>query len=702
MSNQEPLHRLPVTTLTGIGSQSAVRLQKLGIKTVQDLLFHLPQRYQDRTRVHPIASLVPGTTALVCGCVEFTDTAPRGRSSVISRISDASGLLSLRFFHFSVQQLQQLKPGVHLSCFGEVRQGFNGLEMIHPEYKVIHEGEDPTETTLTPVYPLTEGLSQTTLRKAIKQALTSCLRSDSLSDWLPHSICQTYHFPALTEALLTLHSPPTALSASTLENGNLPALKRLAFEEFLAHHLALLLSKQEYKTWQAPVFRVDSLAKQEFIGQLPFTLTGAQQRVVAEIEADLGKPHPMLRLVQGDVGCGKTLVAALAALTAVCSGFQVALMAPTELLAEQHFRNFSQWFAHTGVGVFYLSGQLKGKARANTLQALAEGSAGLVVGTHALFQDSVSFHKLGLVIIDEQHRFGVQQRLALRAKGHDEGRIPHQLVMTATPIPRTLAMLQYSDLDISIIDELPPGRKPVKTSVIPSERRDEVIARLWHWIAQGHQAYWVCTLIEESEQLQCEAAEKTAQYLQNVLPDARIGLVHGRMKAADKDLVMQAFKNGDCDLLVATTVIEVGVDVPNAGLMVIENPERLGLSQLHQLRGRVGRGQIDSYCLLLYQSPLSQAGKERLGILRESNDGFVIAEKDLQLRGPGEIIGTRQTGQIQFKIADLARDRELLDHVQGAARLIRQEHPEAIRPLIERWNGEIRETDSLFATVYSP
>ena len=702
MPHQEP-HQLPVTALAGIGSQTAVRLQKLGITTIQDLLFHLPQRYQDRTRICPIARLVPGMSALICGTVEFTDTSQRGRNSVICRISDASGLLSLRFFHFSVQQIQQLKPGVHLSCFGEVRQGFNGLEMIHPEYKIIAADDNPTETALTPVYPLTEGVSQTALRKAAKQALSLCQHhANALTDWLPPEVRQTYRYPTLAEALLTLHNPPADISFQTLQNGDLPALKRLAFEEFLAHHLALLLSKREYKTWQAPVFKVDAVAKQRFLSHLPFELTGAQQRVIAEIESDLGKAHPMLRLVQGDVGSGKTLVAAIAALNSVCSGFQAALMAPTELLAEQHYRNFSHWFAHSETTVLLLTGQLKGKARSATQQALADGTAGLVIGTHALFQDSVTFHNLGLVIIDEQHRFGVQQRLALRAKGHHAGRVPHQLVMTATPIPRTLAMLQYSDLDISVIDELPPGRKPVTTSVIPSERRAEVIARLGHWISQGHQAYWVCTLIEESEQLQCEAAEKTARYLQQVLPDVHIGLVHGRMKSADKDQVMQAFKAGDCDLLVATTVIEVGVDVPNAGLMVIENPERLGLSQLHQLRGRVGRGQVDSYCLLLYQSPLSQAGKERLGILRESNDGFVIAEKDLALRGPGEIIGNRQTGQIQFKIADLVRDSDLLDSVQEAAQLICRRYPQAIQPLVERWTGSTQQPDSLFATVYSP
>lgn len=699
---REPQHR-PISTLTGIGFKTAARLRKLGITTIQDLLFHLPLRYQDKTQITPIANLIPGTTVLVCGQVEFIDTLQHGRNSVICRMSDTSGMLNLRFFHFSAQQLNQLKPGIRLSCFGEVRQGFNGLEMIHPEYKIITAGTQATEATLTPVYPLTEGVSQSTLRKAIKQALHLCLQdTTALMDWLPTQIRETHHYPTLTDALLTIHNPPPDSSVATLQNGDLPALKRLAFEEFLAHHLALLVSKREYKTLKAPVFCVDTAAKQRFLQHLPFALTGAQRRVIAEIEQDLSQAHPMLRLVQGDVGSGKTLVAAIAALCAIDSGFQVALMAPTELLAEQHYHNFKLWFAHTDTQIVRLTGQLKGKTRQAVMQAVADGSASLVIGTHALFQDSVNFHKLGLVIIDEQHRFGVQQRLALRAKGHRGNQVPHQLVMTATPIPRTLAMLRYSDLDISIIDELPPGRKPVTTSIIPAERRDAVIERLGSWIAKGHQAYWVCTLIEESEQLQCEAAEKTADYLRQALPKARIGLAHGRMKTTEKDQVMQAFKCGDCDLLVATTVIEVGVDVPNAGLMVIENPERLGLAQLHQLRGRVGRGQLDSFCLLLYQTPLSQAARERLQILRETNDGFILAEQDLVMRGPGEIIGNRQTGQIQFKIANLVRDKALLDQVPSAAEWICREHPQAIRPLIERWNGPINKPDSLFATVYSP
>ncbi|QSA99690.1 ATP-dependent DNA helicase RecG [Methylomonas sp. EFPC1] len=690
MNHPEP-HKQPVTSLTGIGSQSAARLEKLGIHTLQDLLFHLPLRYQDRSRIVPIAQLLPGMTTLVCGTVEFTDSIQRGRPSVICRIADDSGNLSIRFFHFTVQQSQQLKPGTLLGCFGEIRYGYNGLEMVHPEYKIVSAAEQLLETTLTPVYPLTEGISQSALRKAIKQALALCLASDNaITDWLPANLLAEYGYPTLNDALQTLHNPPPQLSAEIISGGSLPALKRLVFEEFLAHHLALLQGKLAYKSWQSPVFEINQAANQAFLQGLPFQLTAAQQRVCTEIESDCRQAQPMLRLVQGDVGSGKTVVAALASLLALNSGYQVAIMAPTELLAEQHFRNFSLWFAETGYQVLFLTGQLKGKSRQATLEALTDGSANIVIGTHALFQDSVHFHKLGLIVIDEQHRFGVHQRLALREKGQHGGLRPHQLIMTATPIPRTLAMLQYSDLDISIIDELPPGRKPIATSVISSERREEVIGRIEHWVAQQRQAYWVCTLIEESEALQCEAAEKTAAYLCQALPNVRVGLVHGRMKAAEKDAVMQAFKNRDCDLLVATTVIEVGVDVPNAGLMIIENPERLGLSQLHQLRGRVGRGDQDSYCLLLYQSPLSQAGKQRLAILKESNDGFVIAEKDLELRGPGEVMGTRQTGQIQFKIADLERDRDLLELIPAAAQLIHSQHPNVIQPLIQRWIGHSR------------
>ena len=681
----------PVAKLSGIGSQTVIRLEKLGIRVIQDLVFHLPLRYEDRTRIYPIGSLRAGMTVLICGKVEFIDILPRGRKSLICRISDNTGFISLKFFHFSANQHNTLKPGTLISCFAEVRHGFGGLEMVHPDYQIISNPDAKiTETRLTPVYPLTEGLSQATLRKAVKQALSLCENEPQLLiDWIPETILKNYHYPSLAEAIQTLHAPDESVTIEALQNGSVPALKRLAFEELLAHHLSLRKTRNKIKAWQAPVFEgsSDKAITAQFLNALPFKLTGAQQRVIAEIEADCRLQHPMMRLVQGDVGSGKTIVSAYAALLALMAGYQVAVMAPTELLAEQHKRNFSGWFEGFQAKVVYLTGQVKGNARKDILQSLAAGSAGIIIGTHALFQESVNFHRLGLVIIDEQHRFGVHQRMALREKGQQGNTRPHQLVMTATPIPRTLAMLQYSDLDISIIDELPPGRKPIVTSVIPAERRAEVIDRINSWVSKKKQVYWVCTLIEESELLECEAAEKTAEQLTLALPEVRVALIHGRMKSADKDAVMQAFKKHEIDLLVATTVIEVGVDVPNAGLMIIENPERLGLSQLHQLRGRVGRGQDDSYCLLMYQSPLSDTARQRLGILRDSNDGFVIAEKDLQLRGPGEVMGTRQTGAINFKIADLARDVDLLDAIQQTGDKIFTEAPLAIQPLCDRWLG---------------
>jgi len=682
----------PVGILTGIGAQTANRLQKLGLCTLQDLIFHLPLRYEDRTRVYPICSLKPGMSVLISGKVEFIDILPRGRKSLICRISDGTGFISLKFFHFSASQHNALKPGTSISCFAEVRYGFAGLEMVHPEYKVIANPDDCiTETRLTPVYPLTEGLGQNVIRKAVRQALYLCRQEpELLTDWIPEPILKQYHYPSLADAIQTLHAPDESVSIEALQNGSVPALKRLAFEELLTHFLILRTTRNKTKAWQAPSFSVGAEGKtatDHFLRSLPFKLTGAQQRVIAEIEADCRLQHPMMRLVQGDVGSGKTVVSAYAALLALTAGYQVAVMAPTELLAEQHKRNFSIWFEGFQTQVVYLTGQLKGNARKAVLQALEDGTAGIIIGTHALFQDSVHFHRLGLIIIDEQHRFGVHQRLALREKGQQGNIRPHQLVMTATPIPRTLAMLQYSDLDISIIDELPPGRKPIVTSVIPAERRADVIVRINGWVGKKRQVYWVCTLIEESEVLQCEAAEKTAETLTEALPNVRVALIHGRMKSAEKDAVMQAFKNHRIDLLVATTVIEVGVDVPNAGLMIIENPERLGLSQLHQLRGRVGRGSDDSYCLLMYQAPLSDTARHRLGVLRDSNDGFVIAEKDLELRGPGEVMGTRQTGQMHFKIADLARDADLLDTVQQIGDSFFTQSPQAIQPLCDRWLG---------------
>jgi ATP-dependent DNA helicase RecG len=691
MDNSNLLNQ-PVGILTGIGAQTANRFEKLGLRILQDLIFHLPLRYEDRTRVYPIGSLKPSMTALISGKVEFIDVLPKGRKSLICRIDDGSGFINLRFFHFTANQHNTLKPGTAISCFGEVRYGFAGLEIVHPEYKVIaNPGDCITESRLTPVYPLTEGLSQNVIRKAVKQALELCSQEPGLlTDWIPESILKQFHYPTLADAIQTLHAPDESVSIEALQNGSVPALKRLAFEELLAHFLSLRTTRNKTKAWQAPCFFAGDNTKtatDHFIRSLPFKLTNAQQRVIAEIEADCSRQHPMMRLVQGDVGSGKTVVSAYAALLALTAGYQVAVMVPTELLAEQHKRSFSAWFGGFQTQVVYLTGQVKGTARKEALQALENGTANIIIGTHALFQDSVNFHRLGLIIIDEQHRFGVHQRLALREKGQQHGLRPHQLVMTATPIPRTLAMLQYSDLDISIIDELPPGRKPIVTSVIPAERRADVINRINGWVGKKKQVYWVCTLIEESEVLQCEAAEKTAATLTEALPDVRVALIHGRMKSVDKDAVMQDFKNHRIDLLVATTVIEVGVDVPNAGLMIIENPERLGLSQLHQLRGRVGRGNDDSYCLLMYQAPLSDTARHRLGVLRDSNDGFVIAEKDLELRGPGEVMGTRQTWQMHFKSADLARDSDLLDAVQQIGDTFFTHSPQAVQPLCDRWLG---------------
>lgn len=678
-----------VVSLKGIGGQKVGRLEKLEIRQVRDLIFHLPLRYEDRTRVQAINELIPGSTALICARIVSSTILNRGKRTLVCQISDETGYLSLRFFHFSAKQFNSLSSGTLISCFGEIKDGYSGYEMIHPEYKIIQQLDDCiTSDTLTAIYPLTEGLRQASIKKAVQQALTLYNNNpDSLPDLLPSAVLSKFQYPELNQALNTLHTPAPGVSVNALVNSPNPALKRLAFEEFIAHQLSQLKSKSLDKHWQAPELKCTQKQRQQFLNSLSFNLTNAQQRVIEEIKSDCASNSPMLRLIQGDVGSGKTVVSAYAALLALSSNHQVAIMAPTELLAEQHLRNFSLWFKEFDTNIIFLTGQLKGKKRQQALIDIADGRAGIIIGTHALFQDAVIFARLGLIIIDEQHRFGVNQRMALRDKGQYKNSKPHQLIMTATPIPRTLAMLNYADLDISIIDELPPGRIPVITRAISSERRNEVVAKINNWSQQGRQTYWVCTLIEESEVLQCEAAEKTASLLVELLPSVRIGLVHGRMKATDKDQVMQAFKQHQLDLLVATTVIEVGVDVPNAGLMVIENPERLGLSQLHQLRGRVGRGSDDSFCLLMYQSPLSKTAGERLNILRETSDGFIIAEKDLELRGPGEMMGTRQTGQMQFKIADLERDTDLLDQVAEAVKIIQQCCPENIQPLIERWLG---------------
>lgn len=690
MSSLEALDGLAVSTLKGAGAQTAKRLEKLGIRSVQDLLFHLPLRYEDRTKVCPIARLVPGQHALVEGRIELTQVVTRNRSSLICHISDGSGVLFLRFFHFTSRQRAMLEQGVLLRCYGQVRFGFFELEMVHPEYQRIRNGQAGQITaSYTPVYPLTQGLHQRSLRRLVEQAVelleNQQAQHKDLNDWIPDSILKSLNFPKLRDALISVHAPAAGSDIASLENGEHPGQRRLAFEELLAHHLSLSQVRRLVKTQTAAVFRKRENMVSKFVQALPFTFTEAQQRVIAEIEQDSVAGKPMMRLLQGDVGSGKTVVAAYTALLAVGSQYQAAIMAPTELLAEQHYHNFVQWFEPLGIQVILLTGKHKGKVREEKLDLISKNIAGIVIGTHALFQGDVEFSKLGLVVIDEQHRFGVHQRLALRQKGTRGGFFPHQLVMTATPIPRTLAMLRFADLDISIIDEPLPGRIPVKTSVIANDRRVEVIARIMAWVKSERQVYWVCTLIEESESLQVEAAEHALELLKQSLPGITIVLIHGRMKPAEKEAIMNSFKAGEINMLVATTVIEVGVDVPNAGLMIIENAERLGLFQLHQLRGRVGRGLDQSYCVLMYRSPLSQNARQRLSIIRNTTDGFTIAEKDLELRGPGEVLGTRQTGQLQFRVANLVRDRDLISKVQKTADLVLRDYPDRVQPLIRRW-----------------
>ncbi|HGE8240425.1 ATP-dependent DNA helicase RecG [Aeromonas veronii] len=679
------LDKIPLDSLKGVGSKMLEKLERLGLATVQDLLFHLPLRYEDRTQVWPIGDLPPGLHGAVEGEIQDTQLVMGRRRMMVCRISDGTGTLTLRFFNFTAAQKNSLAAGRLIRCFGEVRPGKYGLEMAHPEYKLLGEEQaGQTEEALTPVYPTTEGLRQLTLRNLTDQALAQ-LDLYGVEELLPAGLYP--HQIELAAALKLLHRPPPSVALPLLESGQHPAQQRLVLEELLAHNLSVLKVRAQAQTQLARALKPAPELVEQLLGALPFKPTGAQSRVVTEISKDLQQSHPMMRLVQGDVGSGKTLVAALAALQAIGNGCQVGLMAPTELLAEQHAINFAKWLEPLGIGVGWLAGKQKGKAREESLAAIADGSVKMVVGTHAIFQEQVVFQRLALVIIDEQHRFGVHQRLALREKGEREGVHPHQLIMTATPIPRTLAMTAYADLDTSIIDELPPGRTPITTVALPDSRRGDVIERVKLACTEGKQAYWVCTLIEESEVLECQAAEDTAAELQNLLPGLHIGLVHGRMRPVEKQRVMEEFKAGILQLLVATTVIEVGVDVPNASLMIIENPERLGLAQLHQLRGRVGRGAVASHCVLLYHAPLSKTAQSRLGVLRETNDGFLIAQRDLELRGPGELLGTRQTGLADLKIADLVRDQPLIPQVQKMARFLMDRHPSHVEPLIRRWLG---------------
>jgi ATP-dependent DNA helicase RecG len=610
------------------------------------------------------------------------------RRSLRCSLRDSSGSIALRFFHFSAAQKDSLAVGTQLRVYGEVRRGRSSFEIFHPEYKPLSQVSAEVPDTLTPIYPTTEGLLQPRLRSIIAQAVDLVVGKDSIEDYLPEDLVKRLGLVSLADAILHIHRPPADAFGGWDREAPSPGRDRLAFEELLTHRLSLRRLREDSDSQAAPQFSNNNDLLRGFTAQLPFELTGGQQRAFAEIGEDLQRPTPMLRLLQGDVGSGKTVVAALSALSAIGAGYQVALMAPTEILAEQHAINFRQWFEPLGIEVGWHSGKQKGKPRAQQLERVASGECQILVGTHALFQGEVAYAKLGLIIIDEQHRFGVQQRLALREKAAALQINPHQLVMTATPIPRTLAMSAYADLDNSVIDELPPGRTPVNTLIVSNERRDEVVVRIAAACENQSQAYWVCTLIDESEVLQCQAAEVTAEQLAEQLPQVRVGLVHGRMKPAEKAEVMARFKAAEIDLLVATTVIEVGVDVPNASLMVIENPERLGLAQLHQLRGRVGRGSKKSHCILLYQTPLSRNGKERLGVMRESNDGFFIAEKDLELRGPGQVLGTAQTGLMEFRIADIARDAAMLDEVKDGADFVLSRHPDIVDALVRRWLGE--------------
>ena len=681
------LSQISTSTLKGVGPSMSARLEKIGLASVQDLLFHLPLRYEDRTRVSRVRDLVVGIHTNIIGEVTDSQITHGKRRMLVVTLFDGSASIQLCFFSFSASLKNTLSIGKEIRCYGEIKRGPRGFQIVHPEFKAL-DNDSPTnltDETLTPVYPTTDGLKQISLLNLTEQALAR-LERGQVEELLPTEIFHDNF--TLAQALKVIHRPPTGTSVEQLEQGKHPAQQRLIKEELLAHNLSMLKVRQSSNIHEAISLSVDNKIEEAFLSSLPFSPTGAQARVVQEIKIDLAKQAPMMRLVQGDVGSGKTLVAALSALTAISQGYQVALMAPTEILAEQHAINFANWFEILNIKVGWLAGKTKAKARRISLEQIQSGEMQMVIGTHALFQDDVIFNQLVLVIIDEQHKFGVQQRLSLREKGVFDNKHPHQLIMTATPIPRTLAMTAYADLDTSVIDELPPGRTPINTIALPDLRRDDVIERIRQGsLKENRQTYWVCTLIEESEVLQCQAAEDTAVYLQKQLSELIVGLVHGRMKANEKQAVMDKFKAGEIHLLIATTVIEVGVDVPNASLMVIENPERLGLAQLHQLRGRVGRGSIASHCVLMYKSPLSKTATKRLAVLRESNDGFVIAEKDLEIRGAGELLGTRQTGLAMLKIADLVRDGYLIPDIKQQAYLLSRQYPEYTQPLIQRWLG---------------
>lgn len=676
---------MPLTKLRGVGPALAAKLEKLGVHEPGDLLFILPLRYEDRTQLVALGSLTVGQRAVIEAEVELTEIAFRGRRTMLCRVADGTGALTLRFFYFSKSQQRGLARGKRLRCYGEVRKGSGGLEMVHPEYRVLRgSADEDLEEHLTPVYPTTEGLQQGRLRKLIAQVLEN---STPLADYLPAQLLSTSNLPTLAGAIRYLHQPPPDANLDELLAGRHPAQHRLSLEELLAHHLSLRKIRDRATRLAATPLKPKDDLCERFLKNLSFKLTGDQRKALEEVRADLAHKHPMMRLVQGDVGCGKTVVAAAAALDAVSAGAQVAIMAPTELLAEQHRNNFATWLKPLGVEIAWLSGSLKAAQRKVANSAISSGAAQVIIGTHALFQEAVVYAQLGLVIVDEQHRFGVHQRMSLMEKGASGATRPHQLVMTATPIPRTLAMTLYADLDVSVIQEMPPGRQAIQTVALSDNRRGEVVTRVREAVNSGQRAYWVCPLVEESEALDYQDAESTYTMLKEVLQDIKVGLIHGRMRAEEKETIMKSFAAGELKVLVATTVIEVGVDVPEATLMIVENSERMGLAQLHQLRGRVGRGNQQSTCVLIYHPPLSNHASQRLGVLRETNDGFVVAQKDLELRGPGEVLGKRQTGLMQFRVADLMRDAHLLPEVQRLASRILKEHPDLPDAIINRWIG---------------
>lgn len=680
-----------VSRLTGVGVKAAEKLERIGISRIEELLFHLPIRYQDKTRLTPIGALLPGQEALIEGAIERTWIQYGRRRSLSCVISDGSGAVTLKFFHFSGNQQKALRPGGRLRCYGQTRRQSASLEMPHPEYRHLTGNDMATEECLTPIYSLTEGLSQKKVHNLVTQALDiMSSASRATPELLPPEILTEFELPDLVSVVRFIHRPPPEVDLELLKAVQHPAQQRIAFEELLGRHLGLLRLRKKKRLLHAPVLTGDKQLYEHLLARFGFALTAAQNKALGEIERDLRKDAPMLRLLQGDVGSGKTVVAALAVARALGCGYQAALMAPTELLAEQHFQNFKKWLADSEGGekkieVLLFTSKASGEARRNKLDVLQKNTNVVAIGTHALFQKKISFARLGLVVIDEQHRFGVHQRLSLLNKGSQDNCLPHQLIMTATPIPRTLAMTIYADLDLSTIDASPPGRQTINTSIIENNCRDELIKRISVVCRSGRQVYWVCTMIEESEKLQCQTAVETFQRLSEALPGVKVGLIHGRMKSEEKERVMLAFKEREIQLLVATTVIEVGVDVPNASLIIIENAERLGLFQLHQLRGRVGRGGIKSDCVLMYQAPLSETAKARLETMRGTNDGFLIAAKDLQIRGAGDLIGTRQTGLVGMRVANLVRDVKLLKNVRRAAELLLSKYPEKVEALIKRW-----------------